>query len=473
MAHHGIQNESGNNRAGRSVDTQTIRGVSRAEAEALAESHGVELSVKKGNQSHPFPANGNKSVSFHTEKVSDGPFFSKYESDEVHSGLNREEANAFIKKRREDEKNKGLVSLAVNTALLVATDGLSEAGEAIAGSESGEVIAGSKAGETTAATGAKDLENSAFSFKQPVKANGKTGYFASPERPFKFPRLDTYEDTSATGGSAVWNNEVTSQGIPNGGLGGKVYGFENKSLPKYDLRITPSNNQLQAETQKTLDGIYGEGNMEIVGYHLSPHENQNSLISEGFSFTKNQGAGEGVAGHNKNGPGLYVSENLTSDHLSKDGVYDIYAVFRPKGGRWVQGTVKSESWSLNNNLNLDGDFIRPAPNEIKINPSAISKVGLRPIGQTKLREAPSNYLGLSVPKSRMSFDEVAAWGEEKLKDPAFSKAIKEINNENNPDVKFESIKKLSNDMRFNYSGPEIRDAELRRWLKGKLNFSFQ
>ncbi|CAG9262605.1 hypothetical protein [Burkholderia cepacia] len=90
----------------------------------------------------------------------------------------------------------------------------------------------------------------------------------------------------------------------------------------------------------------------------------------------------------------------------------------------MQGTVKSESWNLKNNLNLDGDFIRPAPNEIKINPSAISKVGLHPIGQTKLRQAPSNYLGLSAPKSRMSFDEVAAWGEEKMEDPAFSKAIK-------------------------------------------------
>jgi hypothetical protein len=221
------------------------------------------------------------------------------------------------------------------------------------------------------------------------------------------------------------------------------------------------------ETQKKLDDKYGKDTMEIVGYHVSPAENQNSLRTNGFSYDYNEGRGEGVAGANKNGPGLYVSTKPTNTHISKDGKYIIYAVYRRKDASWNLGTNQSIAWNKDANANLNGDYIRAnaSGDEIKINPEGLPKVSMMEIGETKLRENISNGLPSSTPKpSTLTYAAASEWVSKKILDPKYSDSFNKIVAETDVTKRDQLITDLAEAMLEDNPGSGVRRPHVKKWL---------
>jgi hypothetical protein len=134
------------------------------------------------------------------------------------------------------------------------------------------------------------------------------------------------------------------------------------------------------------DELYGQGNYEIVGYHVSPINNRQSLIENGFSIHINEGAIGGVGGRNKDGPGLYVSKVPSTDYIPPDQGSIIYAVVRKKnnGNSWVKSNERSDDWSTVNIEN--GDFVQSRiSSDLKITPQGIPKVEMLEIGTFEKR----------------------------------------------------------------------------------------
>jgi hypothetical protein len=72
--------------------------------------------------------------------------------------------------------------------------------------------------------------------------------------------------------------------------------------------------------------------VKVLGYHVTPEQNVESLRTEGFSAEKHQGKAGGVAGINIHGPGLYISDHPTSDYARADGHDRMFAVVVPGTG---------------------------------------------------------------------------------------------------------------------------------------------
>lgn len=187
-------------------------------------------------------------------------------------------------------------------------------------------------------------------------------------------------DSSITGaeGAHAVSHATRADAAP---LGGKV--VDIPGLPM--LSHLPSSEEaahIETAINHQLKATHGP--IDVFGYHVTSEDNVESLRKEGFSADKNQGKAGGVAGMNIDGPGLYTTNHPTDSYVMPDRNNVMFAVVVPKrAGLQEAHNVNRIAWdSANHQSHVgNGDFIKSDEGEQKINPGAISKVGLVPIAR--------------------------------------------------------------------------------------------
>ncbi|MEM4989121.1 DUF6543 domain-containing protein [Collimonas sp. H4R21] len=277
------------------------------------------------------------------------------------------------------------------------------------------------------------------------------------------------DDDGASAPKRVSGN-TPNLNLPDGGFGGKVIDQRADPLPYYSyaaLETPQVIDTITRQTKQRLDDLYGKDQVEIIGYHISPAKNKASLRKDGFSSNINEGQGEGVAGHNIYGPGMYLSTKPTNAHMSKDGLYTMYAVCRPKNVPWGRG-VKPQMWDVESNASLRGDFIDGATGELKINPAGIPKVGLMEIGEASLRRrGPDSSSPIEGPRPRpatLTYEQASIWAREKVQNPKYSGRFKAIQSETDDKTRDKLIEHLAKDMLADYPESDVRLPHLKKWL---------
>ncbi|VWD54091.1 hypothetical protein BLA18110_07914 [Burkholderia lata] len=175
------------------------------------------------------------------------------------------------------------------------------------------------------------------------------------------------------------------------GRNAKVIGDPQATIYRVDDEVI--RREIPNAAKNKLDAKYGDGNYEIIGYHVSPDKNRQSLIEKGFSPFANEGGAGGVGGMNRDGPGLYVSQKPSTSYIPPNEKSSMYVVVRSKKGdtTWAESSSTSRGWSSSgNNVSKDnGDFIRSSVRgDIKITEQGIPKVELIEVGVFEPR-APS------------------------------------------------------------------------------------
>ncbi|WP_157645186.1 hypothetical protein [Burkholderia ubonensis] len=194
-------------------------------------------------------------------------------------------------------------------------------------------------------------------------------------------RKRVHSGDSAGGASSAKQVMTNRRVVPNNGFDGKVirsHGDDVASLPAYKID-TPRADMIRA-AQQAVDRLYGSGNVEIIGYHVSPARYRDSLFAEGFNPNKNTGGAGGVAGRNMRGPGLYTSVQPTLDYAAADDTSILYAVIRPTNIEWTQDTSKKVAWAAGGG-EANGDYYSEGHGEVKVNPASVKKVGLVELGR--------------------------------------------------------------------------------------------
>jgi hypothetical protein len=162
-------------------------------------------------------------------------------------------------------------------------------------------------------------------------------------------------------------------------LGGKV--IDVPGLPMHSQAPNKAQTeQMESAIKNALKDQHGP--VEVFGYHVTTQENADAIRNHGFSADKNQGLGGGVAGMNIHGSGLYTSKRPIDDYLKPDQTNVMYAVVVPKSAEFKEAKGGTgQSWDAASNAATihDGDFMQSMVGDRKINPSAISKVGLVPV----------------------------------------------------------------------------------------------
>ncbi len=204
-----------------------------------------------------------------------------------------------------------------------------------------------------------------------------------------------------------------------------------------------------------LEGLIGEklGAVRIVGYHVTLQENLPSLRAEGFSVQRHTGRAGGVAGKNIRGPGLYLTTRPSQDYAPPDKYSVVLAAVVPAGLTLTASRRTYRPWDDDGVLDDPADYIQVS-NEVKINPSSISKVGLVPVYHFPPR---MNVETLIKPAAAISTADPALlsdWVMEKLRVETLLKQEGEIvESENDPDKKLDKINALANTLLTSFSPP--------------------
>ena len=162
-------------------------------------------------------------------------------------------------------------------------------------------------------------------------------------------------------------------------LGGKVIDVPGLTMHSR-VPTEAQTGQIESNIKNALKDTHGP--VEVFGYHVTTQENAEAIRKQGFSADENQGLGGGVAGKNIHGSGLYTSKRPTDDYVKPDKTNVMYAVVVPQSARFTEGTGKTgKSWDAASNAATahDGDFVNSMSGDRKVNPGAISKVGLVPV----------------------------------------------------------------------------------------------
>jgi hypothetical protein len=257
------------------------------------------------------------------------------------------------------------------------------------------------------------------------------------------PRTERPEPSLSTQASRI--GAISSTAAGSARLGGKVIDVPglrmHERVPGRDQTV-----QMESAIKDALKAQHGP--VEVFGYHVTSEENAIAIRDHGFSADKNQGQAGGVAGVNIHGPGLYTSRRPVDSYVMPDRTNIMYAVVHPKsvpfqqavGGTGVSWDAASNAATLD-----DGDFIQSMSDERKINPNAISKVGLIPVARIppsmppELLAARQQMLSKPAPPRTVSAD-LHNWVSGAIKnDPA----LKDIEAETDSDKKLELIDNLA------------------------------
>ncbi|WP_109481952.1 hypothetical protein [Paraburkholderia sp. C35] len=229
-------------------------------------------------------------------------------------------------------------------------------------------------------------------------------------------------------------------------LGGKVLDAPGLSLHS-SVPTGGDAIRLAADIQKALAPQHGP--VEIFGYHVTSEQNAADIRSQGFSSEKNQGLAGGVSGMNIDGPGLYTSRNPSNSYVMPDRNNVMYAVVVPKDIAFKQASSGTRhTWDAASHaatLN-DGDFMDSAVGERKINPAAISKVGLVPVAHippSMSKEQLALRADMTRDKSalpRTVTDELHNWVSSQIEN---NHAVQDIEAEPDPDKRLDMIQAVA------------------------------
>lgn len=250
-------------------------------------------------------------------------------------------------------------------------------------------------------------------------------------------------------------------------MGGKVVDVANlPTLSGQPDEWTPTQiGEIKHTIETELTKKHGHP-VKVLGYHVTPEHNVQSLRAEGFSAEKHQGKAGGVAGTNIHGPGLYISDHPTNDYARADGHDRMFAVVVPGNGFRKSGERPSEAWASGQQHSGDdtGHYMESMPGEHKILPSAIAEVGLVPIAhippsmsQALLAER-ANMLAKPVLPNGVS-PELHKWITGAI---AGHPALKNIETETDPEKKRASIQRVANQLDNDWAKPN--DATRERLL---------
>lgn len=228
-------------------------------------------------------------------------------------------------------------------------------------------------------------------------------------------------------------------------LGGKV--IDIPDLPVHSkVPTTEQARQIESKIKNALKDQHGP--VEVFGYHVTTQENADAIRNQGFSANANTGQGGGIAGMNIHGSGLYTSRRPADDYLKPNKTNVMYAVVVPQSAGFKQGTGKTgKSWDAASNAATanDGDFVNSMSGDRKVNPGAISKVGLVPVATIPPSMSPELLAmqpGASnkrVPPKTVS-PELHNWISGAIE--KHSDAVQAISDEPDPDKKLDLINDL-------------------------------
>ncbi|WP_176050094.1 hypothetical protein [Burkholderia sp. BCC1644] len=250
-------------------------------------------------------------------------------------------------------------------------------------------------------------------------------------------------------------------------MGGKVVDVPNlPTLQGQPEHWTPAQiQQVKHGIETALTKQHGHP-VKVLGFHVTPEQNVESLRAEGFSAEKHQGKAGGVAGTNIHGPGLYISKHPTSDYARADGHDRMFAVVVPGTGFHKSDERPAKAWeSAQHHASADtGHYMESMQGELKILPSAIEQVGLVPIAHippsmssAALAERASMFTKPAVPNGVSP--ELHQWITGAI---AGHPALKNIETETDPENKRASIRRVVNQLDNDWAKPN--DATKERLL---------
>ncbi|MDR0240732.1 MAG: hypothetical protein LBJ65_03925 [Burkholderia sp.] len=205
--------------------------------------------------------------------------------------------------------------------------------------------------------------------------------------------------------------------------------------------------------------------VKVLGYHVTPDHNVESLRAEGFSADKHQGKAGGVAGTNIHGPGLYISERPTDDYARADGHDTMFAVVVPGTGFHKSDASPSKAWApAQHHASPDtGHYMESMKGELKILPNAIGQVGLVPIAHippsmssAALAERASMFTKPTAPDANGAPTELQKWITSAI---GGHPLLKDIEAETNPENKRARIQSVVNELNNSWTKPNDATKE--------------
>ncbi|MBN3836089.1 hypothetical protein [Burkholderia sp. Ac-20344] len=244
-------------------------------------------------------------------------------------------------------------------------------------------------------------------------------------------------------------------------MGGKVVDVPNlPTLQGQPEQWEPKQiQQVKHDIETELTKQHGHP-VKVLGYHVTPDHNVESLRAEGFSADKHQGKAGGVAGTNIHGPGLYISERPTSDYARADGHDTMFAVVVPGTGFHKSDARPAKAWaSAQHHASTDtGHYMESMQGELKILPNAIGQVGLVPIARippsmssAALAERASMFAKPAAPNANGVSPALHNWITGAI---AGHPALKNIEAETDPENKRASIQRVVNQLDNDWNKPD-------------------